>query len=232
MTSTPVAKRKAASRSYVFDYFKICLAVCFIFFNLYFHFQNPIHDSRTSMSARIKHLYSGFREPTVLLVDMMGEDKYNKDNEFEVVRSVQHLLSPTSVVASTTSSSATTTATKKDNRYFTPIGLDESGIESQYAEVEWVRGIQDRRKLGLEPSPEDPYSDIPDHQLFLPLYLLSQQQQSLNHVRYVWKAQKPIALEMHFVHVPKAGGWACGYVWVYVFGCGWLNCVCLRLVQL
>ena len=44
-------------------------------------------------------------------------------------------------------------------------GVDPTGIASQYAEVNWVMGIQVRRRLGLEPGPEDPYFDIPDAQL-------------------------------------------------------------------
>lgn len=39
------------------------------------------------------------------------------------------------------------------------------GLSSQYAEVDWVMGIQARRKQGLEPAPIDPYADIPEEQL-------------------------------------------------------------------
>jgi len=39
------------------------------------------------------------------------------------------------------------------------------GLASQYAEVDWVMGIQARRKQGLEPAPMDPYADIPEEQL-------------------------------------------------------------------
>ena len=43
--------------------------------------------------------------------------------------------------------------------------VDLTGIASQYAEVNWVMGIQKRRKAGLEPGAEDPYADIPEVQL-------------------------------------------------------------------
>jgi hypothetical protein len=107
----------------------------------------------------------------------------------------------------------------------------DDGLESQYAEVEWVRGIQERRKLGLEPSDEDPYAHVPDQQLqpfssstslyhfggaqvsaqksssrleALPSSLSSSSRRSLlDGFAYLWP--QPLVKEMHFVHVPKYG---------------------------
>jgi hypothetical protein len=68
-------------------------------------------------------------------------------------------------------------------------------LDSQYAEIEWVRGVQVRRKLGLEPKDVDPYSGIADADM-----------QPAFESSYAFRWPLGSRKEMHFVHIPKCGG--------------------------
>ena len=93
--------------------------------------------------------------------------------------------------------------------------LPDDGISSQFEEVEWVRGIQRRRKAGLEPDDVDPYADLSDD-IFRLVSIRNESIRSSIAVvphdvsRFRWRndaaSGRAASRELHFVHVPKCGG--------------------------
>lgn len=72
----------------------------------------------------------------------------------------------------------------------------DDGVESQFAEVAWVMGVQERRRNGMEPSDVDPYANIP---------LEVTRNVHIRSFAFKWLSTDSLT-SMHFVHVPKCGG--------------------------
>ena len=90
---------------------------------------------------------------------------------------------------------------------FKTLSTTQDGIVSQFAEVEWVRGIQRRRKAGLEAEELDPYIDIPDESFrisFAGNYSPPWSHDNGIRAQFHWPRED--TRELHFVHVPKCGG--------------------------
>jgi hypothetical protein len=157
------------------------VALCLFLFGLNIHFHTSIVsvkkdvvETRVILEPTKKSAIEPVSEPTMKLVSV--------DN---------------TIWAETPRSNTTTHVILHDHDHI------DDGVDSQYGEVEWVRGVQERRKLGIEPGDEDPYALVADKEL-QPFFSDASDVFSLSSLHeYAYRWRPNAVREMHFVHIPK-----------------------------
>jgi hypothetical protein len=143
-----------------FFWAQVCLVFVFVATNLHYHSNLPDHAEPPPMASHLPADVGsvgrqfGANPGAVVNQSSLREALAYKAATVPLVEPIE-LVDTTELVESTELAESTELVA----------GALSDGLASQYAEVDWVMGIQARRKQGLEPAPTDPYADLPDAHL-------------------------------------------------------------------
>jgi hypothetical protein len=139
---------------------QVCLAILFVATNLHYHSNLAHHAAPSPVALQLPGSISSSSYPLgTNHTSQAGYESPLKIPPTDTPAAPEHEATPGAVT------SPTAVHLLKTAEPTVIVEALSDGLASQYAEVDWVMGIQARRKEGLEPAPIDPYADIPEEHL-------------------------------------------------------------------